>query len=343
MLKPTLAVKYRPQTFEDVVEQNVIKSILINQISTNKTKNCYLFCGPAGCGKTTNARLFAQKLNGSKENVVELDAATHSGVENFRELLEQSKLKPIGTPYRIFIVDECHGLSNAAWESSLKNFEEPTPTSIFILCTTDPQKIKGTILSRAQRYDFQRISHSGIVNRLKYIIECENKESSNYTYDEDAIDYIAKLADGGMRDSITMLEKVLGFSDNITLDAVTKSLSCPDYEIMFDLTDAICKMDKKAVIDVIETAYRNGIDLKQFVKNYNNFVLDLTVYDIIRTFDYIKIPAKYEKRMKSYSKEDFSYFTTLLNEIINLNSAIKYETMPKPIILSTLILLCSEA
>jgi hypothetical protein len=113
--------------------------------------------------------------------------------------------------------------------------------------------------------------------------------------------------------------------------------------IMFDLTHAICKMDKKAVIDVIESAYRGGIDLKQFVKNYNNFVLDLTVYDIIRTFDYIKIPAKYEKRMKSYSKEDFSYFTTLLNEIINLNSAIKYETMPKPIILSTLILLCSEA
>jgi DNA polymerase III gamma/tau subunit len=132
-------------------------------------------------------------------------------------------------------------------------------------------------------------------------------------------------------------------ADGLFSDAVTKSLSCPDYEIMFDLTDAICKMDKKAVIDVIETAYRNGIDLKQFVKNYNNFVLDLTVYDIIRTFDYIKIPAKYEKRMKSYSKEDFSYFTTLLNEIINLNSAIKYETMPKPIILSTLILLCSEA
>ena len=143
----------------------------------------------------------------------------------------------------------------------MENFEEPTPTSIFILCTTDPQKIKGTILSRAQRYDFQRISHSGIVNRLKYIIDCENKEGNNYTYDEDAVDYIAKLADGGMRDSITMLEKVLGFSDNITLDAVTKSLSCPDYEIMFDLTDEICKMDKKAVIDVIETAYRNGIDL----------------------------------------------------------------------------------
>lgn len=340
---PTLAVKYRPKTFEDVVEQNVIKAILINQIKENKVKNCYLFCGSQGVGKTTDARLFAYAINGSKNNVVELDAASHSGVDNFRQLLEESKLKPVGTPYRIFIIDEVHALSSQSFQSFLKSSEEPTPTSIFILCTTESQKIPSTILSRVQRYDFQRISHSGIVNRLKYIIDCENKEGNNYTYDEDAIDYIAKLADGGMRDSITMLEKVLGFSDNITLDAVTKSLSCPDYEIMFDLTDAICKMDKKAVIDVIETAYRNGIDLKQFVKNYNNFVLDLTVYDIIRTFDYIKIPAKYEKRMKSYSKEDFSYFTTLLNEIINLNSAIKYETMPKPIILSTLILLCSEA
>ena len=340
---PTLAVKYRPQTFDDVVEQNVIKAILTNQISSGAVKNCYLFCGPPGCGKTSSARLFAKKLNGSKDNIIELDAASHSGVDNFRELLEQSKLKPIGTPYRIFIIDECHSLSSAAWEAALKNFEEPTPTSIFILCTTDPQKIKGTILSRSQRYDFQRISHAGIVNRMKHIIECENSEGCNYTYDDDGLDYIAKLADGGMRDAITRLEKVLGFSSHVDIETVSKALGCADYQTMFELTEAVCKMDKKSVIKVIETAYGNGVDLKQFIKDYNNFILDLNVYDITNTFDYIKIPKTYDKSVKSFSRQDFDYFTTLLNEMINLNSAIKWETMPKPVIISTFILLCTEA
>lgn len=292
---------------------------------------------------TTSARLFAYSLNDSKNNVVELDAASHSGVDNFRQLLEESKLKPIGTQYRIFIIDECHSLSSQAWQSALKQIEEPTPTSIFIFATTDPQKIPPTILSRVQRYDIQRITHAGIVNRLKYILDCENSEGHTYTFDEDGIDYIAKLADGGMRDAITMMEKVLGFSNHIDIDSVTKALGTADYGVMFDLTDAICKMDKKSVIQIIETAYRNGTDLKQFIKNYNNFVLDLTIYDITGTFDYLKIPKTYETRIKNYTKQDFSYFPTLLNEVINLNTTIKWETMPKPIIESTFILLCSEA
>ena len=196
---PTLAVKYRPQTFDDVVEQNVIKAILQNQIDKNMVKNAYLFCGPAGCGKTTNGRLFAKYLNNNSfTNVMELDAASHNGVDDIRKIVEDSQFKPIGTPYRLYIIDECHVLSGQAWQAALKTLEEPTPTSIFIFCTTDPQKIPATIISRVQRYDFQRITHSGIVNRLKYIIESENNEGHSYTYDEDAISYIAKLADGGM-------------------------------------------------------------------------------------------------------------------------------------------------
>lgn len=339
----TLAVKYRPKKFEDVVEQDILKAILKNQIDTHTIKNCYLFCGPAGCSKTTSARIFAKLLNEKNENIVELDAASHSGVDNFRQLIDESKLKPIGTPYRIFIIDECHSLSSQAWQSALKQIEEPTPTSIFIFCTTDPQKIPNTILSRVQRYDIQRITHSGIVNRLKYIITMENKEGNSYTFDDDGLDYIAKLADGGMRDAITMMEKVLGFSNHIDIESVTKALGTADYRVMFDLTDAICKMDKASVIKIIESAYRAGVDLKQFIKNYNNFVLDLTIYDITNTFDYLKIPKTYKERLDNYSKDDFSYFTTLLNEVINLNSSIKWETMPKPIIESTFILLCSEA
>lgn len=240
------------------------------------------------------------------------------------------------------LVHNCHALSSSAWQSFLKTMEEPTATSVFLLCTTDPQKIPATIISRIQRYDFQKITHAGIVNRLKYIISKENEEGCNYTYEEEAISYIAKLADGGMRDSITLLEKTLAYNPNITMESVTKALGTVDYTVMFDLTDSICKMDKKSVIEIIETIYRNGIDLKQFIKNYNYFVLDLCKYDILRNFDHLQIPSVYSNRMK-YTKEDYAFFTTLLNEVINLNSNIKWEATPKPIIESTFILLCSEA
>ena len=241
------------------------------------------------------------------------------------------------------LVHNCHSLSNAAWQASLKVLEEPTPTSIFIFATTDPQKIPNTILSRVQRYDFKKISHSGITKRLKYILEMENKEGCSYTYNEDAISYIAKLADGGMRDAITLMEKVLGFSNDVTMESVVKALGTVDYNTLFDLTDALCKMDKKTVINIIETIYRDGMDLKQFIKNYNAFVLDLCKYDICRSFEFIQIPNLYDNRMSKYNNSDFKFFITLLNEMINLNNSIKWESTPKPMIESTFILLCSEA
>ena len=209
-------------------------------------------------------------------------------------------------------------------------------------CTTDPQKIPKTILSRVQRYDFQKISHAGIVERLKYIIDNENKCGNHYTYEKEALDYIGKLSDGGMRDAITLTEKALGYSDDLTIESVSKALGTADYNIMFDLTDALVNMDKKAVIELIENINRNSVDLKQFIKQYNNFVLDLCIYGTCNSFDYLQMPSTYSKRIKEYHKDDYKFFTQLLNEVINLNSSIKWETMPKPIIESTFILLCSE-
>ena len=338
----SLATKYRPATFEDVVEQEVIKAILLNQINTGDIKNCYLFCGPAGCGKTTDARLFAKYVNNSTSNIIELDAASHSGVDDIRKLIEDSKFKPIGTKYRVFVIDECHALSSASWQALLLTLETPTPTSLFIFCTTDPQKIPPTIISRIQRYDFKRISHKGVVDRLKYIIESENNEGCNYTYDEDAVSYISKLSEGGMRDAITLMEKCLSFNSNLTVESVTKALGTVDYNTMFDLTDAILNMNKKSVIEIIETVHRDGCDLKQFIKNYNYFVLDLCKYDICKSFDYLQIPSTCEERVKRYKTEDFEFFTNLLDQVVNLSSTIKWESTPKPIIESVFILLCSE-
>lgn len=196
MSKESLAVKYRPRNWEDLTEQEYIKIILQNQITTQTIKNAYLFCGPAGCGKTTSARIFANKINDNKGLPIEIDAASNNGVEQVRTIIEDAKFKPLDSNYKIYIMDECHMLSTGAWNAMLKLLEEPPKTTIFILCTTDPQKIPATILSRVQRYDFQKISFEGIVNRLSYIITKERTEHSLIEFDLEALQFIAKCSEG---------------------------------------------------------------------------------------------------------------------------------------------------
>ena len=168
-----LAVKYRPKTFDDVVEQEAIKDILTEQIETNSFKHAYLFCGPAGCGKTTAARIFANDLNKGKGNPIEVDAASNNGVDNIREIIDNAKRKSLDSEYKIYIIDEVHMLSIGAFNAMLKLLEEPPAGTIFIMCTTDPQKIPATILSRVQRYDFSKISTDSITARLVHILENE--------------------------------------------------------------------------------------------------------------------------------------------------------------------------
>lgn len=338
----TLAVKYRPKTFSELVGQDVVRQVISNQVATGKVKNAYLFCGTSGSGKTSISRILAHDLN-DDGMITELDAASHSGADDARIIVEESKFKPIGQKYRIFIIDEAHSLSNTAWQVFLKAIEEPTPTSIFIFCTTDPQKIPKTILTRVQRYDFHRIPSETIVDRLKFIIESENKEGNNYTYTDDALLYIAKLSDGGMRSAITYTEEILEYSNNITIDSVVKTLGTVNYGVMFDLTDSIVKMNKKAVIDMIESIYDSGFDLKLFVSNYSDFILDLCKYDICKSFDYVRIPNNYSDRIKNYSSGDFKFFIEVLNEMVNLASEIKWDSSPRYRVEASMILLCSPA
>lgn len=695
MSKQTLATKYRPKTFNDVIEQTPIKMTLQEQLKTNTIKNCYLFTGGAGTGKTTDARIFANEINKGIGSPIEMDAASNNSVEDVRKIIEDAKYKSMTGEYKVYIIDECHSLSNQAWQSLLKLIEEPPAKTIFIFCleenglvytkkgmkkikdvttddfvwtgdefrpvsnvfnngirdclkitlsngeeikctgnhklkvldgtqevwkcasdlttndviavyhsydeyeesvnltdtecwflgyltgngccsdtsmridipkhqlsyvyhkldscvsegwlkqyknvdvadcdliitdiqlsnetllewynktgyecrytgrttsvpkctykmnkkqlicfiqgwydtegnifgksflsnklnssklqlacsssimlqelqqlliskgyncilnketsdkpyitidnsfscsnnsklknwfnklkerifknnnfstqeisqisdlqynkwyqniksiepygkcsvydleipvvhefiyngvkvhncTTDPQKIPNTILSRVQRYDFRKISFNGIINRLKYIIEQENKENANIIPTEEGLEYIAKLADGGMRDAITTLDKCISYNSNLTLENVITALGGVNYDIMFNLVDSTYNYDSKNVITIIEDIYNSGANIKQFIKDFSDFVLDLCKYGLINSFDYIRIPTLYSNKLSAYTGEHYGFFNQLLGEMIKLSNLIKWESSPKSTIESTFILLCQK-
>lgn len=339
MSKQTLAVKYRPKTFDDVTEQESIKIILQQQLESGEVKNAYLFCGGAGTGKTTTARIFADEINKHQGNPIELDAASNSGVDDVRSIIQQAKTKSLDSEYKVFIIDECHAISNTGWQAFLKLIEEPPAKSIFIFCTTDPQKIPKTILSRVQRYDFRRISQQGIVTRLDYILNEERNEDD--AHDMGAFEYIAKLADGGMRDAITLMDKCLSYSPDLTIENVVKALGVADYDVMSKFVYDFCDEKAEDVIKCIEDIHYSGKDLKMFVKQLIQFVLDIKKYIILGSFDYIQIPKTDDmKKVLDEIAEDDYYSASvrrLLSILIKLNTNIKWESSPKYIIEATLL------
>ena len=336
----SLAVKYRPKNWQDVCEQTTIKKILNEQIRTNQVKRVLLFTGPAGTGKTTNARIFANELEPCKSNILELNCADKNGVDDIRTLvIEVAKSKPLQGKYKVFVLDEVHMLTTQSQNALLKLLEEPPAHCIFILCTTDPQKILSTILSRAYRYDFQKISFQGIVNRLNYILESEKNEGADIqSWNQDAINYISKQSNGGMRDAITLLDKILSYTNNVTVDSVVEVLGITGYNIQFEILDALLLKNDQLLTEKLEEVYRSGKDIKLFVKNFLSFVLDINKYLITKSFDYINIPNNYQDKLASYQEAHRTYMKVLLAKLITLNSDMKWETNPKTLLESTLLL-----
>lgn len=343
----TLAVKYRPRRFVDIVEQDVVKTILVNQLKNNETKNGYLFVGPAGCGKTTAARIFANDINEGLGSPIEIDGASNNGVENIRSIIDQSKFKAIDAKFKIFIIDECHMLSIGAWNAFLKLLEEPPAGTIFILCTTDPQKIPNTILSRVQRYDFKKISTAGIQGQLELILQKEFKRKDLLTVE--ALNYIAKQAAGGMRDAISLMEKCISFVDiksvkQIDLEMVITCLGTVDYEIMWKLLLILLFKDSAELFTVTDDLFNAGKDLKLFMKAMLNFQLDIIRYGYEKTLDNTQLPpsALWSKRLKDLYNSDEQIgrdLVIILDKLIDINNNIKFDSYPKATIEAELFIL----
>lgn len=319
----SLAVKYRPTEWDQVTEQKSVVQILQRQIDVNEIKNVYLFAGATGCGKSTLARLFANKINKGIGQPIEIDAASNNGVDNIRSIIKSAQERSIDSKYKIFIIDETHALTNQAWQAFLKCLEEPPQYTIFIFCTTDPQKIPATILNRVQRFNISKISYDGIKNRLKYI--CDQEHFTNY---DEAIEYIAKIADGGMRDAIALLEKAASLATDLSISNVLTALGNYSYESFFRLANALIDGDEKTIFEIIDTYYKNGNDLKVFIDQYLSFSIDLMKYSIFKTCDILQIPKSFEADLiHTISIENASkYFKYVTNKLFELKSAIKNDT-----------------
>lgn len=277
--------KYRPQAFKDLIGQENIVKALSNAINLNKISHAYLLCGPRGTGKTTTARIIAKSLNcangptlepcsqcpsckdianSTPIDVIEIDAASNRKVEDARNILEKIQFVPVNGHFKIYIIDEVHMLTTEAFNTLLKTLEEPPENVIFILATTEPHKVLDTIISRCQRFDFRRITTEDIVDRLKYICEQEN-----ITITEDALFTIARSSQGGMRDSLALLDQisVLDTNKEITADDVNEMLGRLSFESLFDLSTSILTSNTQTAITLLDSVYNKGNEPFQIISN----------------------------------------------------------------------------
>ena len=308
------ARKYRPMSFDSVVGQQALTTTLKNAVKSGKLAHAYLFCGPRGVGKTTCARIFAKAINcehptadgeacnecesckafgeGRSYNIFELDAASNNSVENIKSLMDQTRIPPQVGRYKVFIIDEVHMLSTAAFNAFLKTLEEPPAHVIFILATTEKHKILPTILSRCQIYDFERMTVPNIINHLKRVAEKENIQ-----FDEEALNVIAEKADGGMRDALSIFDQAASFSQgNITYQKVIEDLNVLDAENYFNIIDLALENKVSDIMVLLNSVINKGFDGGHLVNGLASHVRNVLMAKDAQTLPLLEVSEQLRNR-----------------------------------------------
>lgn len=296
---------YRPSTFEEVSGQEHIVKTLKNALESGKIAHAYLFTGPRGTGKTTMAKLFAKALNcdegighqcdkcknclaineGNHPDVIEIDAASNNGVEEVRDLIDKVKYSTILGHYKVYIIDEVHMMTPGAFNALLKTLEEPPSNVVFILATTEPHKILPTILSRCQRYDFAKLRDNDIKERLRLVLEKEN-----IAYDEEAVNLIVSLSDGGMRDALSILDQVLAYSSNeLSADDILSIFSLESKQEKVQLLKLISQGNTGETLKRIKGYIEKGTDIRRLSNDILLILKDVLVYKTTRSFEYLEM------------------------------------------------------
>ena len=357
--------KFRPSTFDQVKGQDHIVQTLKNQINANRIGHAYLFCGTRGTGKTSVAKIFAKAVNcehpvdgspcnecetcrgitnGSAMNVIEIDAASNNGVDNIRQIRDEIQYSPSSGKYTVYIIDEVHMLSIGAFNALLKTLEEPPAYVIFILATTEPHKIPITILSRCQRYDFKRISIDTIAARLSELMEKESIE-----VEDKAIRYVAKAADGSMRDALSLLDQCIAFylGQKLTYDNVLDVLGAVDNEIFSRLTRSVIDSDVTTSLNILDEIIMQGREPGQFV---NDFIWYLRNLMLIKTSDDDEIMEVIDasaERIEALKEEaqmvNVDVIMRYIRILSELSGQIKYSSQKRVLIEIALIKLAKPA
>ena len=334
---------YRPADFKDIVGQDQIVQILKNQILEGSVSHAYLFSGGRGTGKTSTAKVFAKAINCINSvdqepchtckvclegdiDIIEIDAASNNSVDNIREIRENVVYTPSYGKYKVYIVDEVHMLSQGAFNALLKTLEEPPQHVIFILATTEPQKIPATVLSRCQRFDFKKIETSQIISKLKLILS-----ELKLSYENEAIEVIAHKSDGGMRDALSLLDQAIAYKD-LTYENVIHIIGELGYKEFYSIIEAISQKNTVKILENLQTIEKSGKDLKLFVKDFIAYLRDMMIYKS----GAVKLLSRSEDEIKTLEQSanllELDAIVTLIETISDLDAKVKYAPKPKILI-----------